>query len=270
MICLSYFNNINCLFEIDVYLYFVFFISYTLPVLKHPMAKCQICQSGKIRILSDTIFCENCEIYYSMNDGKQRIKALPIVETKQRTLNLCANCTKKASKNNNIQCRVFKEYLKKLPFCSPCKSLNSLFLKNLFFKNFLLHKKSKKTFGIFTFLALLAISWFSAEKVFYFYLYLVLVTENITGVGVIYFLFLWYHFNRYSFFHPILFILGLKKIFDSREIYFNMPVNLLSSNQIENHLDRLKINTSTEKEPQKSIISQKKRLSSCLDLRHHK
>lgn len=234
------------------------------------MAKCQICQSGKIRTLNDTIFCENCEIYFSVIDGKQRIKALPIVETKQRSMNLCSACSKKASKDTYIQCRIFKEYLKKLPFCKACKSLNSLFLKNLYFKNFLLHKKSRKTFGIFTLLALLTLFLVSEDKLIYFYLYLALLSENVTGIGVLSYIFVWYHLNRYSFVHAIIFILCLKKVFTTKDIYFDLPVNLLSLNQIENHLDRLKINTSTEKESSKPLISQKRRLSSCLDLRYNK
>lgn len=233
------------------------------------MKKCQICQSGKIRILHDTLYCANCEIYFSLDDGKQRVKSLPIVETKQRAMKLCLNCNKKYAKNNSIKCKVFLEYFKKLPFCKQCKALNSLFLKNLFFKNFLLYKKTQKTYGIFTLFFFIALAFFSSKKLIFYYVYLALSSGDLGLLKAISLGFTWYHINRYSFSYPIVFTMCFRKILFVKEVYFDVPINLMSVEQIQDHLDRLKIGTSTEKESYK-LGGIKRKYPSCLDLGNNK
>jgi hypothetical protein len=212
-----------------------------------------------------------------------------MAETRQRNLNLCSHCFKKASKNCSIKCRCFGNYFKKLPFCSKCKASNRLFLKNLFFKNFLLYKRNGNIFGMTSFLISFLIcnlSLFDTSKLaglfsnlnmpfklpidslpkynlpistlpsgclpLLFYFYLVFYSEYLTFFKISKYSFLtiiWHVFLRnYSFSYPILFLLCLKKIIFSSQIYFDVPINLLSADHIESQLDRLKIKTSSEVE----------------------
>lgn len=210
------------------------------------MKQCQFCNSHKTKALSDTLFCENCEIYFTLKNGIQLIKSLPIAETRQRSLNLCVSCSRRAMKNNSVRCRTFREYLKKLPYCSNCKSLNFVFLKNLFFKNFLLYKKIKNVFGLSTFFTLIML-WNCFEKyVAVVYYYIAISANDMSPLSFISTSFLLYHLNRYSFIRFSLFLICLYKIISKKAIHFEVPINLLSAHELDNFIDRLNINDSFE------------------------
>ncbi|ELA42649.1 uncharacterized protein VICG_00401 [Vittaforma corneae ATCC 50505] len=210
------------------------------------MKQCQFCNSHKTKVLNDTLFCENCEIYFTLKNGIQLIKSLPIAETKQRTLNLCVSCSRRAMKNSSIKCRTFREYLKRLPYCSSCKSLNVVFLKNLFFKNFLLYKKIKSVFGLSTLFTLI-MTWCCFEKyVSALYYYIAITADGMSSFSFIFTSFLLYHLNQYSFIRLMLFLICLYKIISKKSIYFEIPINLLSAHELDNFIDRLNINSSLE------------------------
>jgi hypothetical protein len=209
------------------------------------MAQCQFCSSFKTKVLNDILYCENCEIYFVLKSGSQLIKSLPVSETRQRNLNLCSSCAKKAIKNSSIRCRTFREYLKKLPYCKNCKCLNFIFLKNLFFKNFLLYKKIRNQFKLSTLFTLLAI-WSYFEKYLILIYYYISISTDMTLLSFICTSFVMYHLNQYSFVRFILLIMCIYKILYKKSIYFEVPINLLSTYELDSFIDRLNINSSVD------------------------
>ena len=109
--------------------------------------RCQVCFSSRTVPLKDTVYCELCDIYYTMKGGRQHISTLPIKELEQASLDLCTRCRKKSGKGHIIVCRSFGDYFSKLGFCRGCKSSNRDFLKNLYYKNFLLYRTKVPLFG---------------------------------------------------------------------------------------------------------------------------
>lgn len=208
------------------------------------MPQCQFCKSHKTKLLIDTLYCENCEIYFTLKNGIQLIKTLPLAETKQRSLNFCADCTKTALKNNTVKCKTFREYIKKLPYCKSCKALNLIFLKNLFFKNFLLYKKIENQFGISLLLSIIFTWSYFENYLALFYYYIEILSGNLSTSSFILISFLFYHLNRYSVFRFILFIICIFKVLFTKTIYFDVPINLLSTKELDNFLNRLNINSS--------------------------
>lgn len=205
------------------------------------MKHCQLCGSGRIKLSNDIMFCENCEIYFAIKNTTQLIKSLPITETKQRSLCLCPTCTKRAMKPTITKCRFFKEYLRKLPFCRSCKSINRDFLKNLFFKNFLLYKKTRKVFG-FTTLLVLLISWLiSKPLLFPMYYYIEFSLDNLSLKKLVLTSLIFYNIIPYSFARDILFLICLYKIVFSRRTLFEIPINLLDPRELDSFINRLSI-----------------------------
>lgn len=205
------------------------------------MKHCQLCGSGKIKISNDVLFCENCEIYFAIKNGNQLIKALPITETKQRSLCLCPVCTRIAMKPAITKCRCFKEYLRKLPFCRSCKSINRDFLKNLFFKNFLLYKKTRRVFGLTTLLILIA-TWLILDPLLVLiYYYIEYCLDDLSFRRFLFTSIVFYNINSYSFIRDILFVVCLYKIVFSKCTIFEIPINLLDPHELDSFINRLSI-----------------------------
>lgn len=206
------------------------------------MKQCEFCGSRKTKRLNETLFCENCEIYFALKNGTQLIKSLPITETSSRSLKLCPSCTKLASKDTLIVCKTFREYLKKLPYCKTCKSLNLIFLKNLFFKNFLLYKKIRKIFGITTLFTLILTWIFLEDWIVLFYYYITMQSTGLPFSKLIVTAVIFYNLNRYAFIRFWIFLLCLYRVLTRKTIYFDVPINLLNVYELDNFIDRLSLN----------------------------
>lgn len=211
------------------------------------MKRCEFCGTRKTVLLNDTLYCESCEIYFTLKNGSQLIKSLPVSETKQRFLNLCASCSKTAQKFSVIRCRTFRGYFRKLPYCKGCKSLNLIFLKNLFFKNFLLYKKINRVFGLPSLIALILAFIFSPKYIILIYYYITIKAGNMSGREFFTTTFLLYHTCKYEFVKFILFVICLYKILTKWMMYFEVPINLSSSRELANFVDKLNINTSLDR-----------------------
>ncbi|ORD97729.1 hypothetical protein A0H76_1167 [Hepatospora eriocheir] len=113
---------------------------------------CQICYSPDIILLDDYLYCEKCEIYYKMDNNKQKVSCLPINQSKQIDFILCAKCNHniKNDTENVIICRTFRDFYQSFPICSLCKEKNSDFISRLFHNNFLNYKKEGQVFRIVT------------------------------------------------------------------------------------------------------------------------
>lgn len=216
------------------------------------MTKCQFCNSCKTKKLNDAFFCEKCEIYFYIKNGSQLIKSLPIAEIQQRSLNLCTRCNENSRKNKLIKCQVFNEYIRKLPYCKKCKKENYLFLKNLFFKNFLLYKKIGRVFGLSE-LIVLVVCWFQySQAIPVLYLYISMLACDPGFFWFIFRIFLLYHLKSYSFAILGMFLVCLYRILKEKTIYFEMPINLYNPEELDAFIDKLNINTSFDRNAHKN------------------
>lgn len=110
--------------------------------------RCQICSSSRTVQLKETIYCEACDVYYSMCDGVQYVSTLPMKPSTQISPELCQRCQAKANaKKYKIRCETFQDYFSRLRYCKSCKLRNKDFLKNHYYKNFLLHRTKRTVFS---------------------------------------------------------------------------------------------------------------------------
>ncbi|KAF7683135.1 hypothetical protein TCON_1647 [Astathelohania contejeani] len=105
--------------------------------------RCQICHTKNIISLTNKIYCEECEVYYTIKSNQQEYSFLPITHTNKATkLILCSECKKMA--DYRIKCKNFKEYFRKVAFCNYCKKKNKTEIKTMFFRVFQLYKIEKR------------------------------------------------------------------------------------------------------------------------------
>jgi hypothetical protein len=112
--------------------------------------RCQYCLQQSLIELNGKCFCEECEMYYTLSNGRQEYSNLPIEEIEQMTVmeHLCRRCRQKYAGGGVIRCRTFREYFKKLSLCKKCKKSNERCIKNAFFKNFILYRTHGRIFGV--------------------------------------------------------------------------------------------------------------------------
>ncbi|OQS53992.1 hypothetical protein EHP00_526 [Ecytonucleospora hepatopenaei] len=108
---------------------------------------CQVCLSQQIILLSGSVYCEKCEVYYQLENGNQFVAAIPVSEIDQMGPDLCKKCEGIKKSNRKIECTSFNDFTKKIKLCGKCKSINHSFLKNLYFRNFVLCRKTKAIYG---------------------------------------------------------------------------------------------------------------------------
>lgn len=228
---------------------------------------CQYCLSYKINRLKECIYCTNCEIYYRIENNNQAIKSIPLEEINQINLKLCKNCNKKA--RGNLLVKTVKEYYKKLPFCKNCKLKNKIFIRNYYFKNFLLNKEFLRDFTTFD-LFLIIFSFFilNYELIFYNnnlqilekYSFLNFFEKNNFINLFINILYLYVEYKRYAFSYFTIFIFIILyylkryeiiswivlfycfiRIITSKSYYFKININSNNEHNLNNLIDKLKI-----------------------------
>lgn len=239
---------------------------------------CQLCCSYRARALGNTLYCEKCEVYYTVRNGKQLIKTLPLVETRQRSLNLCPRCVNKTKNSKKLLVKTFGEYFKSLPYCKSCKFLNKIFLKNLFFKSFLLYKKSRPIFGWVDLLVLLALPGYVSCQNYtsvclnralgFICLYVEYKRYSLTFLKSIVLLVLLHQSCGYEFANFLCFVYCLCRISFSRSIYFEVPINPYNIEELDAFIDKLSINTSFENDVYRYKRQVNVRSNSHHDLKH--
>lgn len=239
---------------------------------------CQFCCSYKAKPLGDVLYCEKCEVYYTVKNGVQLIKTLPLVETRQRSLNLCSRCASKAKNKKRFLVKTFTEYFKNLPYCKSCKLLNKIFLKNLFFKNFLLYKKSRPIFSwrdLLTFLTLLGYIGIKDHAGVYLNRALILACMyveykrySLTFLRVVFLTVLFYQNCEYEFISLLYFAYCFYHMSFSKSIYFEVPVNPYNIEELDSFIDKLTINTYLENEVYRCKKQDNARFNSHHNLSH--
>lgn len=109
---------------------------------------CQVCLSDSIIPLTGSIYCQKCDVYYQIEENTQYLSSIPVTEVDQTYVILCKKCEKFHHSSRRIKCRSYKEYLKKLRICQECKTTNLSLIKNLYYRNFISHKKTESEFGL--------------------------------------------------------------------------------------------------------------------------
>ncbi|EDQ31224.1 ribosomal protein L12E-L44-L45-RPP1-RPP2 [Enterocytozoon bieneusi H348] len=109
---------------------------------------CRTCLSNEIVILSHSIYCKVCNVYYHVESENQYVSSIPVKEFNCLSITLCIQCKSSINENRIISCVNYIDFLHKLHLCSNCKKTNENFLLNLYYRNFITYKKIKKTYNI--------------------------------------------------------------------------------------------------------------------------
>ena len=115
--------------------------------MKNPPKYCQVCLSNRIVILNSSVYCEKCDVYYQIENNNQFVSAIPVSEMDTFGPELCSKCSARKMNDKKIKCTGFNDYYNKIRLCKLCKVTNKEYLKNLYYRNFILCKKIKNTYG---------------------------------------------------------------------------------------------------------------------------
>jgi Putative ribonucleoprotein zinc-finger pf C4 type len=206
--------------------------------------KCKICLSSQIIDFKDTIFCENCDIYYSVINGTQHVKTLPIKNISQHSLNLCKTCEANILTHKKISCKTFLQYFHKLRLCKPCKALNKDYISNLFYKNFLLHKNTIRLFSDWEIPALCIAYYFMGDSILFNW-FIVIFNKyrsyRYSFRKLILITILIYKLQNYEFPKLICFIYSILVTLLSKTVIYNVPTNFSSDEELDSFIKDLSI-----------------------------
>ncbi|KAL6120958.1 hypothetical protein NUSPORA_02217 [Nucleospora cyclopteri] len=122
---------------------------------------CQVCWSKNVLNLSKMLYCENCDIYYSLEKNNQYVTSLPVTEIDAPKIKLCHKCKKIEKSSRKIKCQTFRGFLSKLNLCKNCKESNHDNIKNLYYRNFIMHKKVERIYSRIYILIFAVLSFFT-------------------------------------------------------------------------------------------------------------
>lgn len=164
---------------------------------------------------------------------KNQVSSLPLRPISQCTLDLCTNCSRTTAlrranyKKVIARCRTVNDYIVALKFCKKCRTLNEDFLKNQYYKNFLLFRKEISVFSWITMLLYIVTS----------------VHINSSIVDILWFghIWVWKGAPRYLFFialssatvkfrhflsvRIVCMALSLFRMFKSKTVVFDIPID---------------------------------------------
>ncbi|RVD92003.1 hypothetical protein TUBRATIS_15090 [Tubulinosema ratisbonensis] len=182
--------------------------------------KCHFCSSKNTIKLKKKIYCNNCEIYITEHN-------LPMLINIEKTYQLlCKKCL--TIKNRKIHCSGFKEYLKKLPFCSVCKNTRKNDFKYDFFKHTSFYRKEKRSFNFLHLFLFLQNNFVS----FIFFCYFLI--EYFDWLIFIFFLLHFYFTN------PLFYLLVLIYLYKKKKVCYEMPV-FFNEFDLQTEISKLKI-----------------------------
>lgn len=217
------------------------------------MIYCQYCLSSSVVRLKGCLYCKDCEIYYKQENKEQIVSSIPLEETNQTFLKLCKKYNICCGRNDRfLYVKTVNEYYRKLPFCKPCKQRNRSFIRNFYFKNFLLNKEKLYDFSKKDVLLL----------ILYLISYLALdIHSSIRGVvSIALYIYVQYKRCFFSYFYDsficlilfflryfeivsfITFLFCFYRVFTSKSYYFKININPANTLNINDLLNKLKIN----------------------------
>lgn len=201
---------------------------------------CQICLSNKTIKNDNILFCESCNVYYTIYNNIQKIRQLPIKDTSQISFEFCTKCKERfKKKESKIRCRNFKEYLSKLPACNKCKIKNKDFISNLYYNNFSLYRKEVHAFNFLS--KILFFIFFLIFPFFYVVIGIEYLLNSLSMLKFIMLILMERFFGNYDFVKDFFFIyIFLKKII-AKKIVFDLPSDLQRDDNLHHFIQRLKI-----------------------------
>ncbi|KAI5173843.1 hypothetical protein PAEPH01_2067 [Pancytospora epiphaga] len=210
--------------------------------------RCQICHASEMLEIKDSLYCEACCVYYAMSNGVQRPISLPLKETPQIALELCNKCVgKHLGKQHKILCRSFSEYISSLSYCKKCTVVNSDFIKNQYYKNFIQYRGEHRLFGLLLSFILFIVVMFTYNSNFILPLLMFYVNYHTCSLSIVkgmLIVFLTCNFYDYQIYKDLSLLYCFYRILFTKAVYFNMPADLTSHLDLHSLLCRLNINNS--------------------------
>ncbi|KAK6089969.1 hypothetical protein P3W45_001015 [Vairimorpha bombi] len=200
--------------------------------------KCEYCKS---RVHDN--YCSTCRSHFILTDNEQKYVSVEMDELDHLTISdkLCYDCTIYYNTSDKIiKASCFTDYLYKLKLCKKCKEDNQKFIRNMFYKNFILYRcrESVYTHG---FIMLFVIFFFIFNRSDYFYhIYFLLNFTNYSYLDLLVCLGLFYT-RKYCIFRYTYLGFNCFSMSCKNKFYFYMPVNLEKTGNIDKHIEELKI-----------------------------
>ncbi|KAI4292584.1 hypothetical protein PAPHI01_1858 [Pancytospora philotis] len=207
--------------------------------------QCRMCHSYSTLRVYDSLFCEKCNVYYSLADGDYRPTSLPLREAAQTSLRLCRSCAKKYPRSNaQILASSFADYFNALSYCRVCKVVNRDYIKNHYYKNFIQHRTQRATFG-WKYWLLYALTFFAYSPGLCTRLCWLLLVEykrsRLSCLRALVIFALFFHLGGYAFFRDAVALYVFCAILLARTVCFAIPANPQTHDNIHSLLNRLNI-----------------------------
>lgn len=100
---------------------------------------CPICSTRKLLILHEKYFCETCDVYFT---SSLELCSLPIPSTTFSQPEPCPSCER--LERRLVECKHFKEYIKRHVFCEACKTRLRSYLCYNFYKYFNFYRTKRR------------------------------------------------------------------------------------------------------------------------------
>lgn len=208
-----------------------------------PAKQCPMCYSQRVLPIKDSVYCEECCVYYTVDNGRPYPSALPIKETSQMALELCGRC-RHGRKRHRIRCKTFQDYFAQLPHCKKCKIINKDFIKNQYYKNFVRYRLRSAVFGWLYLLALFAAFYLwsdSAEACILALFVIEYKRSRLSCRKVALLLLAAVQLGHLAFVRDVSGLYCVYRILFSRTVVFDMPGDLTSHDDLHSLLGRLNI-----------------------------
>lgn len=209
--------------------------------------RCPICYSERVLLVRESIYCEECCVYYVIKNGRAQPSALPIKEISQIALELCGRCLERSHrKKYKIRCRNFQGYFSRLPHCKRCKVVNKDFLKNQYYKSFIQYRNKLSAFGWRHLILLALVLYFwsdSVEACVFSMLVIDYRLNRLSYLRILSVLFVAFMFGNFAITRDIISLYCIYQVLFSRMIVFDMPEDLTCHDDLHSLLGRLNISS---------------------------
>lgn len=194
------------------------------------------------------LYCEFCQIYYTLKNDIQQISSLPIRELDQTSLDLCKACTRRlVNGQREVICRTAEEYLSGIGLCRGCKASNRSLIHNLYYKNFLFHRKFVRPIGWISSLFILLFLYLLPPNPIVRWFFAIMIEYKQCRLGHVRFILLTLicvKLGNFDFVSDSLLVYMLYRLLFFKTVVFSLPANLSCHKNLNSFIERLNINGS--------------------------